>query len=340
MRFRDWFVSLLFAAGAFAVFVPSLQAEPIKVGIIGLDTSHVIAFTKVMNAPGAEGPLADVQVVAAYPGGSDDIPASYERVEGFTKQLKEMGIEIVDSIEALLPKVDAVMLESVDGRPHLQQAIPVIKAKKPLFIDKPVAASLADAIAIYRLAKEHDCPVFSSSSLRYGEGVIKFRTDKPVGDVLGCITWSPCSYEPHHPDLYWYGIHGVEMLYTVMGTGCQSVSRTQSEAADVVTGVWEGGRAATYRGLRSGSSGYGGVVFGSQKIEPLGGYGGYEPLVVEIAKFFKTKEAPISAEETIELFAFMTAADVSKDKGGCPVSLDAVLKEATLQAESILAEIK
>lgn len=336
----NWFMLSLLAACAVGFAAVNVHGEPMKVGIIGLDTSHVIAFTKVINAPDAQGLLAEIQVVAAYPGGSDDIPASYERVEGYTKQLKEMGIEIVDSIEALLPKVDAVLLESVDGRPHLKQAIPVIKSGKPLFIDKPVAGSLADAIAIYRLAKEHNCPVFSSSSLRYGEGVIKFRTEKPVGDVVGCITWSPCSYEPHHPDLYWYGVHGVEMLYTVMGTGCQSVSRTQSDSADIVTGVWEGGRVATYRGLKTGSSGYGGIVFGTEKIEPLGGYGGYEPLVVEIAKFFKTKEVPVSAEETIELFAFMTAADVSKEKGGCPVSLETVLKEATLQAESILAETK
>ena len=201
-----------------------------------------MAFTKVMNDPNAKGPLADVKVVAAYPGGSDDVESSYKRVDGFTKTLKEqMGVEIVDSVEALIPKVDAVLLESVDGRPHLKQAVPVIKAGKPLFIDKPVAGSLADAIAIFRLAKQYNCPVFSSSSLRFGEGVIKFRTEKPVGDVLGCVAWSPCSYEPHHPDLYWYGVHGVETLFTVMGTGCQSVSRTQSDSADVVTGLWKGG---------------------------------------------------------------------------------------------------
>ena len=163
---------------------------------------------------------------------------------------------MVDSVEALIPKVDAVLLESVDGRPHLKQAIPVIKSGKPMFIDKPVAGSLADAIAIYRLAKQYNCPVFSSSSLRFGEGVIKFRTEEPVGKVLGCVTWSPCSYEEHHPDLYWYGVHGVEMLFTVMGTGCESVSRTQSDSADVVTGLWEGGRTGSFRGLKQGSKGY------------------------------------------------------------------------------------
>jgi hypothetical protein len=340
MRLSSWILFSLVAVAAFVIGATDANAEPMKVGIIGLDTSHVVAFTKVMNDPKAEGPLADVKVVAAYPGGSDDIPASRDRVEGFTKTLKEMGIEIVDSIDALLPKVDAVLLESVDGRPHLKQAIPVIKAGKPMFIDKPVAASLADAVAIFRLAKQYNVPVFSSSSLRFGDGVIKFRTEEPVGKILGCVTWSPCSYEEHHPDLYWYGVHGVEMLFTVMGTGCQSVSRTQSDAADVVTGLWEGGRTGTFRGLKQGVTGYGGVAFGTKKIEPIGGYGGYAPLVVEIAKFFKTKEPPVSAEETLELFAFMTAADVSKEKGGCAVSIESVMKEASLKADGLLSEIK
>src|SRR5690606_2549499 len=98
----------------------SIAEEPLKVGIIGLDTSHVVAFTKGMNDPKATGDLAKMNVVAAYPGGSPDIPSSRDRVEGFTDRLREMGVEIVDSIPQLLEKVDAVMLESLDGRPHLQ----------------------------------------------------------------------------------------------------------------------------------------------------------------------------------------------------------------------------
>src|SRR5262249_52493194 len=112
----------------------------IRVGVIGLDTSHVTAFTGVLNNPKASGRLAGVRVVAAFPGGSPDVESSRTRVEGFTNTLREKyGVEIVDSIEALLPKVDAVLLESVDGRPHLKQVVPVLKARKPVFIDKPVA---------------------------------------------------------------------------------------------------------------------------------------------------------------------------------------------------------
>lgn len=308
-------------------------AKPLRAGIIGLDTSHVVAFTRLLNNPNKpEGPLGGVRVVAAYPGGSPDVAASRDRVAGYTKELHDKyNVEIVDSIEALMPKVDVVLLESVDGRPHLDQVKPVFKARKPVFIDKPVAGSLADALQIYRLAKEANAPCFSSSSLRFSPGIQAMRNNPKVGDVLGCDTYGPCSLEPHHPDLFWYGIHGVEALFTIMGTGCESVARVQTPDTELVTGVWKGGRVGTFRGIRKGKTDYGAMVFGSKGIVPSGGYGGYEPLVVEICKFFRTGKPPVSAEETIEIFAFMAAADESKARDGAPVKLEEVLARARQQ---------
>jgi hypothetical protein len=329
------FRSLLGAFTALALSAPPAagqEPKPLRAGIIGLDTSHVVAFTSLLNNPGAKGDLAGVRVVAAYPGGSPDLPASRDRVAGFTKQLREKyGVEIVDSIDALLAKVDVVLLESVDGRPHLDQVKPVFKAGKPVFIDKPVAGSLADAIRIFELAKEHNVPCFSSSSLRFSPGVQAVRDNPKLGAVLGCDTYGPCSLEEHHPDLFWYGIHGVETLFTIMGTGCESVVRVHTKDTDLVTGVWKGGRVGTFRGIRGGKAGYGATVFGAKDILPGGGSGGYEPLVVEICKFFKTGKPPVSAEETIEIFAFMEAADESKRQGGVPVRLEAVLIKARAQ---------
>jgi len=323
-------LAALWALGFFPMSVVARgdEAKPLRAGIIGLDTSHVIAFTKVLNRDEQTPEFAGVRVVAAYPGGSQDVESSHTRVEGYTREMKEMGVQIVDSIDQLLKLVDVVLLESVDGRPHLKQAEPVIQAGKPLFIDKPAAGSLADVIAIFRLAAEHKVPCFSSSSLRFSPGILGMRDNEEVGDVLGCAVYSPCHLEPHHPDLFWYGVHGVEMLFTIMGTGCESVVRTHADGADVVTGVWKGGRIGSYRGLRDGAADYGGVVFGSKKIAPTGSYAGYEPLVAEIVKFFKTGNPPVSADETIEIFAFMEAADESKRQGGKPVTIASVLEKA------------
>jgi hypothetical protein len=328
-------VIFLILIAALVLSLPIADAQekagaPIRIGIIGLDTSHVPAFTGLFNDAQAEGDLAGFKVVAGFPGGSKDVKASYSRVDMFTKQIKDKyGVEIVDSIDELLKRVDVVLIESVDGRPHLEQAMPVFKAGKKVFIDKPIAGSLADVLAIFALASKHKTPVFSSSSLRYATNLRAVKGDPKLGKVLGCISYSPCEIESHHPDLFWYGVHGVEALYTIMGTGCKKVSRTHAKDADVVTGMWADGRIGTYRGLRSGKQDYGTVTFGDKSNLNTTGYvGGYKPLVVEIAKFFKTGVAPVSAEETTEIFAFMEAADESKRQGGAPVTIESVMQNA------------
>ena len=307
-------------------FASEVDAKDLRLGMIGLDTSHVIAFTKLINDPSKN---FGCKVIVGYSGGSPDIPSSANRVDKFTKQLRDdFGVEIVDSIEELCRKVDGVLLESVDGRPHLEQARPVIEAKKPLFIDKPMAGNLADVIEIFQLAREHNVPCWSSSSLRFSPGIINMRNDSKVGAVLGCAAFSPCSLEEHHPDLYWYGVHGVEILFTIMGPGCESVRRIQTKDAEFVVGLWKNGRIGTYRGIKKGKSDYGALVYGTNGIAQSGRYGGYEPLVVEIVRFFKTGRVPIPAEETTEIFAFMSAADESKEKNGEPVLLSSVIEEA------------
>jgi len=289
----------------------------------------VPAFTQAFNSSEANSLLSGIKVVAAFPGGSDDIPSSRDRVEKFTDGLRGMGVEIVDSIDALLQRVDVVLLESVDGRKHLAQVRPVFVAGKPVFIDKPLAGSLADVIEIVELARQHKTPFFSSSALRYAPDVAAAaRDDAAIGDILGCAAFSPCTLEPHHPDLFWYGIHGVETLFTIMGPDCQQVTRTQTDGAELVTGVWSNGRIGTFRGLRSEKYDYGALVFGSKAIHYLHGFGDYEPLLEQIAQFFKTGKPPVSAEETLAMFAFMEAADESKRQGGRPVSLESVIAKA------------
>ncbi|MBN1909712.1 MAG: Gfo/Idh/MocA family oxidoreductase [Pirellulales bacterium] len=336
MRFRRIALCLFVVLGfVLAAARPARADKPLRAGIIGLDTSHAVAFTKVFNDPKATGPLADVKVVAAYPGGSPDIPSSRDRAPGFMKALGKQGIKFCDSIDELLGQVDVVLLESVDGRPHLEQVKPVFAAGKPVFIDKPVAGSLADAIEIFRLAKEHNVPCFSASSLRYAVGVHELRGGRsPAGKVVGCDAYSPCHLEPHHPDLFWYGVHGVELLFTVMGPEIESVARTHTEGTDLAVGVWKDGRIGTFRGIRQGKQDYGATIFGSKRIVHSGKYEGYQPLVVEIAKFFKTGKAPVNPEETLAIFAFMEAADQSKREGGRPVSIAEVMKKAQAELDA------
>lgn len=316
------------------------QSKTLRIGIIGLDTSHCPAFTKLINAENATVPLANMRVTAAFPGGSPDIASSRDRVGKFTEELRGLGVEIVGSIDELLEQVDAVLLESVDGRKHLPQVLPVFQAGKPVFIDKPIAADLTDALAIDLLAKKYNARWFSSSSLRFSPSILKFRQGVPsVGKVLGASAWSPCALEKTHTDLNWYGVHGVETLYTAMGMGCKSVSRSHQADFELVVGSWEDGRIGTFRGIRSGKSGYGMQVFGTKGMDGSAKYEGYAPLVLEIGKFFAGGDAPVSAAETLEIFAFMQAADVSKQRDGAVVSLEEVWQAAESQAEKKILQL-
>lgn len=315
----------------------SLAEEPVKVGIIGLDTSHALAFTKLLNATNPLPEYAGFRVVAAYPQGSKDIASSTNRVPGYIEQVKPQGVAIVGSVGELLKACDVVCLESNDGRVHLEQALPVFKAGKRVFIDKPVAGSLPHAVALFAAAKKYNVPMFSSSSLRFTAKTQEVRGGK-FGKVVGVEAFSPCALEPTHPDLFWYGVHGVETLFTLMGPGCETVVRVSTPGTDVAVGTWKDGRVGSFRGNRASSGKYGANVYLEKGLQGVDDFKGYDLLLVEILKFFKTGVAPVSPEETLELFAFMEASDESKRRGGSPVSVAEVLAKARAEAAKIPLE--
>ena len=310
---------LTFALAALAT------AKEIRIGLIGLDTSHVTAFTKIINDPKAEGPLANARVTAAFRGGSADIPSSSERIDKFTDTLtQQYGVKLYPTIAELCKNVDAIMLESVDGRPKVRQAIPVIDAGLPLYIDKPMAGSLADVLFIFDYAKNKGVPIFSSSSLRYGKATQAARAGA-LGKIMHAETFSPASIEVRHPDLFWYGVHGCESLFTVMGPGCETVQRRSTADGKIeVIGKWKGGRTGIFRE----GKGYGGHAKGTEGEGEVGKYDGYAPLVVEAVRMFQTGNVPVDPQETIEVFAFMEAADESKRQEGKLVKLADIIAAA------------
>jgi hypothetical protein len=302
------------------LFLTAPAWSQIKVGIVGTDTSHVIAFTKTLNDPSSPDHIPGAKIIAFYKGGSKDVKDSYSRVDKFAEELKtKYGLEEVADIGTLCSKVDAILLESVDGRKHLPQFREIVKHKKPTFIDKPLAATLEDAREIARLAKQNGTPWFSTSSLRYADVVIQQKSDKN----MGVITWGPGPMEEHHYlDLSYYAIHPVEMLFTLMGTGCGEVTRTSGSNMEEVTCKWKDGRVGTVRALRPYGE-YGSVVFREKQViqSPPKMRSSYTPMLKEIVKFFETKVPPVPNEETLEVFAFLDAAQKSKEAGGKPVKL-------------------
>lgn len=324
--------SLVLALGAMA-------QEVIKIGIIGLDTSHSVAFTKLINS-GSEEWTEGFRIVAAYPYGSQTIKSSYERIPKYIDEVKKYDVEIVESIADLLEKVDCVLLETNDGRLHLEQAAEVFKAGRRCFIDKPIGATLGDAIAIFELSERYGVPTFSTSTLRYTPKNQEIRAGD-YGPVLGADCYSPHKAEPTHPDYGFYGIHGVETLFTVMGTGCVAVNRMETPKGHVCVGTWSDGRVGTFRAIIDGPQIYGGTAYTwKNKAVPVGGYTGYKDMLKEVLKYFKTGEVPISKEETLEIFTFMRAANMSGANGGKIVTMEEAWKSGQKEAKKLLKQYK
>jgi len=310
-----------------------LSGAELRLGIIGTDTSHVVAFTKLLNHPEAPGHVAGARVVGVVKAHSDDIPSSFERAAGFEATLEKEGVRFYETIPALCAQVDGVLVESVDGRPHLEQARQVIAAGKPLFVDKPIGGTLRDAVEIFRLARAAGVSVFTSSAYRFYDSLVELRKTE-IGEVRSAISYGPASLEPHHPDLFWYGVHPTEALFTVMGRGCETVMRTTTQDTDVVVGTWKGGRVGVLHAVRTKPQPHRVLLFGSNGFaEQKAGGDSYAPLLGQIVQFFQSGVAPVSPAETIEMFGFMEAADESKRRGGAPVGVGEVLAAAGYTAE-------
>lgn len=311
--------------------------ETVRLGIIGLDTSHSIEFTKLLNdTSSTDAYVQKFEVTAAYPYGSRTIETASSRIARYSEQIKGYGVTVTSSIEELLDMVDCVLLETNDGHLHLDQALKVFRAGKGCYIDKPLGATLGETIAIYEAAEKYGIPIFSSSALRFSTENVKIRAGE-YGRVLSADCYSPHSPEPSHPDFGYYGIHGVEILYAAMGPGCESVTRMHSDDGDVVVGRWSDGRIGTFRAITKGPYLYGGTVITDRNISvQAGGYEGYRCLLDRILKFLETGIPPVGKDEIIEMFAFMKASNMSLGRGGQYVTIGEAMEAGREDAGKLL----
>lgn len=313
------------------------EKPPVKIGVLGLDNYQAVAYAQLFNSPKATGDLLGVKVVAAYPIGSDDIAESRTSLPKWKEQIGKFGVEMVDSVDELLKRCDAVMIMSLDGRHHLKQVEPVLRAKKPVYIGRPLAGSLEDAIAIYKLAEETKTPCWSSSQHRFSPGFSGMKDHAEVGRVLGCDVYGGGKNEKETPGFIWSSLHSIETLYAIMGPGVVSVTCTSTDSAEQFTCVWKDGRVGTYRGIKQGAVKYSATVFGEKGVSVAGVYGhgvpvkgvvpttdeymGYKGIAIEMAKFYKGGPTPVTAAETMEIFTLLQAAEMSKAAGGKTVQL-------------------
>ena len=296
--------------------------EQLKCAVVGFDSSHCLEFASRLIGKNdiPDQNLGAGDIVAAFPGGSGigETAAIPERTAIF----KDWGATIVDRIEDLLDfELDGVFINSIDGRVHLEQARPFLEAGIRTFVDKPFTCDPAEAREIQQISESTGTPAFSSSSARFDTAVAEAAR---LGNAIRTVdAYGPAMLEPSNPGLYWYGIHTVESLYTLMGPGCQEVACCFDEACEVVTAVWDDSRIATVRGLRIGCYA-GGALYGTQEgvmhLVPDMMTMHFE-LLKRIVDFFRGGEAPVPLAETVELIGFIDAALKSANRGGAWVKL-------------------
>lgn len=295
--------------------------KELAIGLVGLDSSHCVDFTELLNNTGHVFHVPGGRVTAAFKGGSPDMELSSGRIEGFTNRLKEQyAIRLVDDLETLVDQVDAVLITSVDGRAHLDQFAAIAAAGKPVFVDKPLATQSGEAAKLLGLAKRYRVPMMCSSSLRYSEGLIAACAEaKEQSPVFGADCYGPMKLEPQLPGWFWYGVHMVDMLYAVMGTGCEQVTAVKNDDSDLVLGEWKDGRVGVLRGNRMGNNQYGCLLHspgGSRHVDTGKDKKPYYAIMLErVMDMFRTGVQPIASEEMLEVVRFMEAANESRING-------------------------
>lgn len=291
----------------------------LRLGIVDFGTSHVVQFTRRLNRVDIEEEqwVDGAQMVMGCRGTSEC--CDDERMDEYVETLAGYGVEVVERAEDMIGKVDGVMIETGDGSAHLERARPFLEAGIATWVDKPFASSLADANEMVELAAKNNAPLFSCSSLRFGLEVQEVLADKEgVGDILGAVTYSPASLHERNPGLFHYGIHAVEPLYALIGTGCEAVWCAFTDGAEVTTGLWRDGRLGTVRGTRAGKHAYGFTVWGEKAVRSssINAAHIYRELLKRIVEMFETGKAPVPIEETLEIVKFVEAALCSAENDG------------------------
>jgi len=284
----------------------------LRLGILDFDTSHVVEFTKRLNHVGiAQDQWVDgAKIVIGCPGESKIMP---ERIPGYVAEMKKYGVPLVEKPDEMIGKVDGMLIESQEGTPHYERAKPFLEAGIPCFIDKPFTCSVDHARKIIDLAEQKKVPIFSSSSLRYAPDLVQFTKEEKHGKVLGAMTYGPASEHERNPGLFHYGIHAVEILYTLMGSGCDRVSCVYEKNAEVTTGHWKDGRVASVRGIRSGKADYGAIAFCEKGVQAIPISTGliYRELLKKIVEMFQTGKSPLDPAVTLEIVGFIESAHKS-----------------------------
>ncbi|MHA1684403.1 MAG: Gfo/Idh/MocA family oxidoreductase [Promethearchaeota archaeon] len=289
-----------------------MKENLLKLGMVGLDTSHVPGFMQDIQ----KNKKLNAKVLFGYPGGSDLTSVSRDRVMKFTMRAGQLGADIIEDLDVIAEKSDGIILTSCDGRQHLEQMKVLAKHGKPIFVDKPFSCSLVDAKAIIKLSEKYKTPLFSASSLRYAKGIYEFGKGKKI---QAAEAYGPVKILDDYPGWFWYGVHSAEILFELLGPGVKDVEVVASENVDIVTSNWNHGRKGICFGYRYEKFNRWGARLwtrtGMEDTVALKKPSFSELMVPHIIKFLRDGVSPVDTRTMVEIMAYLEAVNEAKETG-------------------------
>ncbi|MDD9986614.1 MAG: Gfo/Idh/MocA family oxidoreductase [Spirochaetaceae bacterium] len=290
------------------------MAHDLRIGIIGLDSSHTIEFTRRFQAPDCppEQRVAGVTVTRCM---RFETPFQDRAgLDGRQRELEGWGVEVTEDFDTAVAGADAVLIEINDPGLHLQYVRRCAGLGVPLFLDKPLAQDLAAGLEIARLAAEHDLRICSASSLRFAAGLQDACAALPAPRHV--TTFGPINRAAAGSSIVWYGVHAVEMLVRAIGRGAITVATHRWGEDAILVVDYADGRTGVVE-LFVGS-GYGGVLRGGKDVVPytVDQAGIYTAMLSELVPFLAGGASPVPLEDAVEVIAILDAAERSSQAGG------------------------
>lgn len=292
------------------------MSTPIKVAIIGLDTSHSVELPKLM-LDSAVAPELRMTGMVSTRALRFDTP--FQLKEGLDKRqayLESIGMMVTTDFDTAVADCDAILLEINDPAFHLEYFRKCAGLGKPIFLDKPFADTLDNAREIMKIAAESKTVYFTASCLRFCPAIQEAH--KSVAHPKEGFIWGPLGKAMAGSSIVWYGVHATEMLEFVMGPGAISVQACANGGGYMLVVNYADGRRGVIS-LGNGCYQYGGVLRDLENTplifnETISG-AFYRPLLVQVEEFFRTGKMPVEIEDSFEVMAILDAADKSALSG-------------------------
>ena len=288
-----------------------------KIGLIGLDTSHSEIFTRLLNDEMDPYHVKGGTITHTIPAYSKDLPISSERFPAYFETVTtKYGVHPIEDVEEFMNIVDAVIIGTVDGRNHLEWFKDVVRYGKPVFIDKPIVLSSVEIDELMKLATQYNTPVMSSSSLRFSESVINITGKE---DLRGGYFYGPVPMQEKMPGYFWYGIHLIEMIVTIFGTAIEKIELKAEGNHDHLYMIFKNGAEVIVRGEHSWHDRFGAVLHSPEYVQTLTLWKEEKPyyarLLEHVVAFFESGISAVSLNETAEIIKIIERINLLKKIG-------------------------